>query len=91
MAATIAADPSADTRSEFMRVQAAEVLHRLASGTHRRWERERPAGRVEVTTYHKYPASRGRVLRYIGEHLERVTELVAVRFLVIQASRMEVR
>lgn len=91
VAATIAADPSADTRSEFMRVQAAKVLHRLASGTHRRWESERPDGRVEVTEYHKYPASRGRVLRHIGEQLERIAELVAVRFLATPAPRIEVR
>lgn len=79
--ATIAADPSADTRSEFSRVQAAKVLHRMSSGTHRRWEREQPGGRVEVTEYHKYPASRGRVLRHIGEQLERAAELVAVQFM----------
>lgn len=78
--ATIAADPSADTRSEFRRVQAAKVLHRMSSGTHRRWEREQADGRVEVTEYHKYPASRGRVLRHIGEQLERITEHVAVSF-----------
>ncbi len=82
--ATIAADPSADTRNEFRHVQAAKVLHRMASGTHRRWERERPDGRVEVTEFHKYPASRGRVLRHIGEQLERVAELVTVRFMNTQ-------
>lgn len=78
--ATVAADVSADTRIEFRRVQAAKVLHRMASGTHRRWERERADGRVEVTEYHKYPASRGRVLRHLGEQLERVAELVAVAY-----------
>lgn len=79
--ATIAADPSADTRAEFKRVQAAKVLHRMASGTHRKWERQRADGSIQVTELHKYPASRGRVLRHIGEQLERVAELVAVAFL----------
>lgn len=90
--ATIAADPSADTRLEFKRVQAAKVLHRMASGTHRRWEREQHDGSVIVTEYHKYPPSRGRVLRHIGQQVERIAELVAVLFLAAphrnsQASR----
>lgn len=72
----IADDPQPDQRVEFKRVQAAKVVHRLASGTHRRWERERYDGRMVVNEVHKYPASRGRVLRHIGEALELATELV---------------
>lgn len=77
----IASDPSADRHSEFRQVQAAKLLHRMASGTHRRWERNGPGGSLEVTELHKYPASRGRVLRHLGEQLERIAELVGVPFI----------
>lgn len=69
-------DPQAELKAEFRRVQAAKLIHRMASGTHKRWEQERSDGRVTVVELHKYPASRGRVLRHIGEALERVAELV---------------
>jgi hypothetical protein len=59
-------DPCAESRPEFRRVQVAKVLHRLAGGSHKRWERERPDGTVEVMELHKYPASRGTVLRSVG-------------------------
>lgn len=78
-------DIQPERRMEFRRVQAAKVLHRLAGGTHKRWEREL-GGRTEVTELHKYPASRGRVLRHVGRlaswsaeplegHLEEVLRL----------------
>lgn len=73
----LADDPQPDWHSEFRRVQAAKLIHRMASGTHKRWERERPDGRIQVTEMHKYPANRGRILRHIGETLERAVELLA--------------
>lgn len=70
-------DEQPDGDAEFKRVQAAKQIHRLASGSHKRWERvplfggngikHRPA---EVTELHKYPHSRGKVLRYIGADME---------------------
>jgi hypothetical protein len=63
------ADMQPERRVEFRRVQAAKVLHRLAGGSHKRWERERDNGTVEVTELHKYPASRGLVLRQSGRLL----------------------
>lgn len=66
----ISQDPQSETKPEFKRVQAAKLVHRMASGTHKHWERERSDGSVAVTEMHKYPASRGRVLRHLGEQLE---------------------
>lgn len=73
----IKADPQADTRAEFRRVQAAKAVHRLASGYHRRWETATAHGQPLITELHKYPASRGRVLRHIGAQLERAAEPLA--------------
>jgi hypothetical protein len=69
-------DPQAERKSEFKRVQAAKIIHRLASGTHKKWEREQSDGKVVTQELHKYPASRGQVLRHIGAQLERAAELV---------------
>ncbi len=65
----IANDPQAVIDQQFKRVQAAKLVHRLASGTHRIWD----SGPVRQEL-HAYPQSRGRVLGYIGEELERVAE-----------------
>jgi hypothetical protein len=59
------------TTLEFKRVQAAKIIHRLASGTHKRWPNS--PGSPEL---HKYPASRGNVLRHIGADLEEAVELL---------------
>ena len=67
---------------EFKRVQAAKIIHRMASGTHRRWEQEitdpnnswQP--KVRVTELHVFPRSRGRILRHIGKGLEDAVELL---------------
>jgi hypothetical protein len=64
-------DPQADPKAEFKRVQAAKLVHRMASGTHKRWGEG--AGATEL---HVYPRSRGRVLRHIGEALEEACELL---------------
>lgn len=62
-------DPQPDSHDEYRQVQAAKLIHRMAGGTHKRWERERADGSVEVTQMHKHPISRGQVLRIIGEKL----------------------
>lgn len=82
--ATIAADEQPDDSPEFRRVQAAKLVHRLASGSHKRWEREVPrmVGNAnvpikQVTELHKYPHSRGKVLRHLGADIEGACGLVA--------------
>lgn len=67
-------DTNADTKPEFRRVQAAKLVHRLASGTHKRWERERADGSKHVERLDVYPRSRGRILRVLGEDIERAME-----------------
>ncbi len=60
-------DPQSVTKAEYRRVQAAKIVHRLASGTHKRWVRERqhPSDpfikQAVVDEMHVYPKSRGRV------------------------------
>ena len=77
----IRCDPQPDLRDEFKRVQAAKLVHRMASGTHRRWERQTGAGATVSTELHKYPASRGRVLRHLGEQIERAAAPITDEFL----------
>ena len=67
----IAADPQAERKVEFKRVQAAKLVHKMASGTHKSWG-EGPTKKE----LHVYPRSRGRVLRHIGEALERACEFL---------------
>lgn len=69
--------------NEFKRVQAAKLVHRMASGSHKRWEHTLPdpgwAGQRKKTVVkemHKYPKSRGRVLRHLGKDLEVAVELL---------------
>jgi hypothetical protein len=62
-------DQQPERKIEFRHVQAAKVLHRLAGGTHRRWQHESNDGTQATTELHKYPASKGNVLRYTGEAL----------------------
>ena len=76
-------DPQPVLTTEFRRVQAAKVVHRMASGSHKRWERETPdpawsgqRTKTVVQEMHVYPRSRGRVLRHIGEELEKAVELL---------------
>jgi hypothetical protein len=65
-------DPQADWHDEYRLVQVAKLVHRMAGGTHKRWEQERADGSIKITELHKHPASRGRVLRLIGEALRKV-------------------
>lgn len=62
-------DPQPDRHQEYRNVQAAKLLHRMAGGTHKRWERERADGSIEVTEMHRHPVSRGLVLRALGKQL----------------------
>jgi hypothetical protein len=67
VALRITDDLQPDRHEEFRQVQVAKLLHRLAGGSHKRWQTERPDGRVAVTELHKHPNSRGRVLRVVGQ------------------------
>lgn len=64
-------DPQAERKTEFKRVQAAKLIHKLASGTHKRWGEG-----ANVKELHVYPRSRGRVLRHVGEALEEACALL---------------
>lgn len=68
----IRTDPQPETKAEFMRVQTAKVVHRMASGTHKQWGEGSTA-----TELHVYPRPRGRVLRHIGSDIEQAVELLA--------------
>ncbi len=74
-------DPQAVTTNEYKRVQAAKIIHRVVSGTHKRWEAPRSDGRVLVTELHKFPVSRGRVLRHVGQQIEKAAELLVDKHL----------
>ena len=83
-------DPQAVSTTEYKRVQAAKVVHRIVSGSHKRWEAPRSDGGVLVTELHKFPISRGRVLRHIGEQIERVAQLIVDKHLpAIATFKME--
>lgn len=69
-------DPQAERKQHYKRVQAAKLIHRMASGTHKTWHRTDSNGEVRVVTLHKYPRSRGKVLVHIGEQIEAACELI---------------
>ncbi|MER8745544.1 hypothetical protein NKH54_21025 [Mesorhizobium sp. M1004] len=64
-------DPQAERKAEFKQVQAAKLIHKMASGTHKRWGEGANAKELHV-----YPRSRGRVLRHVGEALGQACELL---------------
>lgn len=73
----LVSDAQSDWRPEYKRVQAAKVVHRMASGSHRKWTQSRLDGTGTWTQeLHVYPQSRGRVLRHIGEDLEKACALL---------------
>ncbi len=72
---TIAADPQAETKAEFKRVQAAKLVHKMASGTHKKWT----GGAGGAKELHVYPRPRGRILRHLGHDIERAVELISVK------------
>ena len=61
-----------DRHDEYRQVQAAKLTHRMAGGAHKCREHERPDGSVEVSVLHKYPVSRGQMLRVMRRKLEMV-------------------
>lgn len=61
-------------------VAIAKVAHRLASGHHVHYEAtDEETGIIYRSEYHAYPRSSGRVLRHLGELLEREAEHVIDR------------
>lgn len=65
-------DPRAETKVEYKRVQAAKLVHRMASGTHKRWGEG-----LNAKELHVYPRPRGQILRHIGKSLQEATEFIA--------------
>ena len=64
-------DPERSAEPEFKTVQVAKLVHRMASGTHKSWQQGYyGSGKLTTIEMHKYPQSRGRVLRHIGEQLQ---------------------
>ncbi len=84
-------DLTAIRTKEYKRVQAAKIIHRIVSGTHKRWEQQRMDGRgVTVTELHKFPMSRGRVLRHLGTDIERIADLLVAKHLeAIRALKLQ--
>lgn len=64
---------------EFRIVSTAKAVHRLASGTHRKWDFPLRDGTTAPLEMHVYPRSSGRVLRIIGEMLEECCAAVTGR------------
>lgn len=81
-----AADIQPERKIEYRWVQAGKLLNRLSGGTHKRWEREGRNGHVEVTELHRYPASRGRVLRHLGEQVAHAAKPLESHLESIKAS-----
>ncbi|CAI9415291.1 hypothetical protein ANOBCDAF_03426 [Pleomorphomonas sp. T1.2MG-36] len=77
MSALIEEDPGSHRVREFRVVQVAKAVHRLASGYHRKWEFEGADGKTRATELHGYARSTGRVLRLIGEEIDRACEMLA--------------
>lgn len=76
VAALIQDDLGSHRVREFRIVQVAKATHRLASGTHRRWEVWRPNGPPVHVEMHTYPKSSGLVLRRIGEAIEEACQYI---------------
>ena len=78
VAALIEDDFGSHRTREFRIVQAAKAVHRLASGTHRKWDAWDPyTGGTRRTELHAYPRSSGHVLRKIGKTLEKACDELA--------------
>ncbi|WP_457103002.1 hypothetical protein [Mesorhizobium sp. URHB0026] len=91
VAALIEDDFGSHRTREFQLVQAAKAVHRLASGTHRRWQMWNPSGQDIPVEIHAYPRSSGVVLRKIGEALAKagdpLTELAVREIIELKAVR----
>jgi hypothetical protein len=70
VSALIEDDAGSHRVKEFRIVQVAKVAHRLASGTHNKWDWPMPDGTTRPVALHVYPKSSGLVLRVIGDKLE---------------------
>ncbi|MBR0812157.1 hypothetical protein JQ544_11525 [Bradyrhizobium diazoefficiens] len=79
--ALIEEDPGSHRTNEFRTVQIAKALHRLASGTHKRWPFVDHQGRQGQTELHAFPRSSGPVLRLIGRAVEQPCEWVVEKHL----------
>ena len=79
--ALIEEDPGSHRTKEFRTVQIAKSLHRLASGTHKRWPFVDHQGRQRQTELHAFPRSSGPVLRLIGRAVEQTCEWVVEKHL----------
>lgn len=77
VASVTRADPMPERSVEYRGVQVAKIIHRMASGSHRRWVSQQPSGAIQVTEMHKYSASRGEILRRIGAEIERCAETLS--------------
>lgn len=81
--ALIESEPEKCHRIPDWRIVAiAKAAHRLASGTHRSWPVPQPNGGVKHIEMHAYPRSSGRVLRHLGEMIEKESELVIYHHLM---------
>ncbi|WP_244448474.1 hypothetical protein [Bosea sp. LC85] len=72
VAALIEDDRDSHNVPEFRLVQTAKAVHRLASGTHSRWEVALPNGTTAPLAIHNYPRSSGQVLRVMGRELDEI-------------------
>ncbi|PDT14322.1 hypothetical protein CO670_23840 [Rhizobium sp. J15] len=78
VAALVEDDFGSHRTREFRIVQAAKAVHRLASGTHRKWDVWEPrTGGTRQAELHAYPRSSGHVLRKIGAALEKACDELA--------------
>jgi hypothetical protein len=72
VAALIEDDRGSHRTEEFRQVQTAKAIHRLASGTHRKWEWPMHDGTTRPLEFHAYPRSSGVVLRVMGRELDEI-------------------
>ncbi|EKS34243.1 hypothetical protein [Afipia broomeae] len=79
--ALIEDDPGSHRTKEFRIVQTAKALHRLASGTHKRWPYHDAQGRPRQTEMHAFPRSSGQVLRILGGAVNEQCEWVIEKHL----------
>jgi hypothetical protein len=90
MMALIEDDRGSHRTEEFREVQTAKALHRLASGTHKRWEYEAPGGMTTIRL-DAYPRSSGLMLRLMGEavaeHGRAVAELALWPIIYLKRER----
>ncbi len=90
VAALIEDDRGSHRVPEYRTVQTAKSVHRLASGTHSRWNFPLHNGTTAPLAIHNYPRSSGIVLRIIGRELDQICMGVTQDALeVVRQLRME--